>query len=103
MSASLALLDSSVNGSIVFADACSVVSSGKYIVLFDGPIFGKFIVSGTKCDVAPESMIRLCCCLLAFRRVHLFPAGLLLIVCVLFISSCVSSSSSSISCDSGVQ
>ena len=70
-----------------------------------GPIFGKFISSVTKCDVAPELIMSLC----SFRQVgcwvHLldFVFGIVSIECIIFIDSVYSSSSLfSLDC-SGVQ
>ncbi len=44
--------------------------SGKKTSLFDFPYFGKFISSGTKFDVAPESVTNFIVCCLSTRRVH---------------------------------
>ena len=71
MSASRALFDNCVNGNCVECVAFSLELSGKYTSLFDVPCFGKFISSGTKCDVAPESMTNLHLLRLSIRRVYL--------------------------------
>ena len=72
MSASLALSFNCLSGSLVPYVAWSLVSSGKYTSLFDFPFLGNFIFSGTKCDVAPESITNFVCLRLSIRRVHLF-------------------------------
>ena len=72
MSASLALSLNCFSGSLVWYVARSFVSSGKYTSLVDRFPFGKFMLSGTKCDVAPESMTSFICFRLSIRRVHLF-------------------------------
>ncbi len=83
-----------VRGSSVRYVAWSVVLSGKYTSLFDFPIFGRFISSGTKFDVAPESITIFAVFLLSIRRVHLFPF-VFAIDCVLSIMLICSGSSSS--------
>lgn len=111
--ASLAFGDNCVNGSRVVPVDLRVESSGRYTVNSDGPVLGKFNVSVTKCDVAPES-IMICSssftCLLSRRlanlRVHLFDGGVLFCCCcvlvILLLSSSVVGSSLS-SSSSGVQ
>ncbi len=46
--------------------------SGKKTSLFDFLFFGKFICSGTKFDVAPESITNFIFCHLSTQHVHLF-------------------------------
>ena len=54
MLAFLAFVDSCWSGSCVVPVALSVKLSGRYTIMSDGPVLGKFISSVTKCDVAPE-------------------------------------------------
>jgi hypothetical protein len=80
--------------------ACSVVLSGEYTSLFDFFIFGKFMSSGTKFDVAPESITNFIVRRLSIQHVHV----LLFVVAVdcfaaimLICSGSLISSSSSLS------
>ena len=57
MLALLAFVDNCSNGSCVVPVALSVESSGRYTVMSDGPVLGKFMSSVAKCDVAPESIM----------------------------------------------
>ena len=57
MWASLASADNCSKGSCVLLVVFSVELSGKYTVIWDGPVCGKSNVLLTKCDVAPESII----------------------------------------------
>ncbi len=72
ISASLTLSLDCFSGSWVLYVAWSLVSSGKYTSLVGRPPLGKFMFSGTKCDVAPESITNFICCRLLIHRVHLF-------------------------------
>ena len=71
MSASLALFDNCSKGNCVVYVAFNFELLGKYTSLFDVPCFGKFISSGTKFDVAPESMTNFIAHRLSMRHVHL--------------------------------
>ena len=53
----LAFAESCSNGRCVVPVALSVESSGRYIVMSDGPVLDKFSFSETKCNVAPESIM----------------------------------------------
>ncbi len=72
MSTSLALSLSCLNGSSVRYAAWSLVLSGRYTSLFDFPFFGRFMFSGTKFDVASESITNFICLCLSIRHIHLF-------------------------------
>ncbi len=63
----------------------------------DFPFFGKSISSGTKCDVAPESITNCIVCRRSILRVHLFDF-VFFIVCtvgIVFVWLALSSSSAS--------
>ena len=72
MSASLALLLNCFSGSLVQYVAQSLVSSSNYTSLVDWFPLGKFMFSGTKFDVAPESITNFICFRLSIRCVHFF-------------------------------
>ena len=93
-----------LSGSSVHHEACSFVLFGKYTSLLDFSFLGKFISSGTKFDVAPESMTNFIAHHLSMRRVHLLvfvdTSGCCAAVTVLIWSAL---SSSSILLSSGAQ
>ena len=74
-----------------------MVLSGKYTSLSDFPIFRKFMSSGTKFEVAPESMTNLCVRLLSVLRVHLllfvFAIGCFAVIMLICSGLMISSSS----------
>ena len=98
MSASLALWLNCSSGSLIQYDACNLVLSGRYTSLFDFPFFGMFISSGTKFDVAPESITNFIVRLLSIWCVHLFDLVFVTDCCAditLICLICLSSSASS--------
>lgn len=79
ISATLALGTIRVSGKFIFPEDLRFELFGRITSIWDGPVFGKFKPSLTKCDVAPESNIIFCSCLFSCRRsirlVHLFVFG----------------------------
>ena len=103
MSASLAFWLSCLSGSSVRYVACSLVLPGKYTSLFDFPFFGKSVSSGTKFEVASESIINFIARLLSIQRIHLLPFAFAIDCFVSIILICSCSSDSSASSWSGAQ
>ena len=70
ISASIALGTIWLNGRVALPDDCSFKSFGRNTLSRDGPVFGKFRHSLTKCDVALESIIIVCLRCFFFSCLH---------------------------------
>ncbi len=104
ISPSLAASNNCSNGSLALCDVLSFELAGRITSLLDTPSASKSRSLLMKWDVAPESMIMLCCLLLASCLIHLFDLGIVVafVESNMFIfSSC--SLFSSLSSFSGVQ